>query len=308
MDEVRFNLTVRVKDIEEIHFNSEPYLDIKEELNNNYKYCFFCAAVAIISFISIMNNSEVYIIFILALLGTLFNLIKLIINNKKIKNLRTNTADWINTFIHFKTLRKRRRQCSEEKIEKIKSVVAESIRVKNEILNNPEMIAMCEKIADEIAEAFRQDKKVLFCGNGGSAADAQHLAAEFSGRFYFDRPPLDAEALHVNSSYVTAVGNDYGYDQIFSRVLKAKGRKGDFIFGISTSGNSPNFLKAFEVARERGMVIVAMTGATGGKMKDNCDYLLNVPSNDTPRIQESHIMLGHIICELVEEALFDRPQ
>ena len=105
------------------------------------------------------------------------------------------------------------------KIEKIKSVVAESIRVKNEILNNPEMIAMCEKIADEIAEAFRQDKKVLFCGNGGSAADAQHLAAEFSGRFYFDRPPLDAEALHVNSSYVTAVGNDYGYDQVFSLSL-----------------------------------------------------------------------------------------
>ncbi len=194
------------------------------------------------------------------------------------------------------------------KIEKIKSVVAESIRVKNEILNNPEMIALCEKIADEIAEAFRQDKKVLFCGNGGSAADAQHLAAEFSGRFYFDRPPLDAEALHVNSSYVTAVGNDYGYDQIFSRVLKAKGRKGDFIIGISTSGNSPNILKAFEVARERGMVIVAMTGASGGKMKDNCDYLLNVPSSDTPRIQESHIMLGHIICELVEEALFERPQ
>lgn len=194
------------------------------------------------------------------------------------------------------------------KIERIKSVITESIRVKNEILNNPEMIAMCEKIAKEIAEAFRQDKKVLFCGNGGSAADAQHLAAEFSGRFYFDRPPLDAEALHVNSSYVTAVGNDYGYDQIFSRVLKAKGRKGDFIFGISTSGNSPNILKAFEVARERGMVIVAMTGESGGKMKDNCDYLLNVPSSDTPRIQESHIMLGHIICELVEEDLFERPE
>ncbi len=192
-------------------------------------------------------------------------------------------------------------------VEKIKSVIAESIRVKNDILNDPDMIAKCAEIAERIAEAFRQDKKVLFCGNGGSAADAQHLAAEFSGRFYFDRPPLDAEALHVNSSYVTAVGNDYGYDQVFSRVLKAKGRAGDFIFGISTSGNSGNILKAFEVARERNMIIVAMTGATGGKMKDNCDYLLNVPSNDTPRIQESHIMLGHIICELVEASLFERP-
>ena len=193
------------------------------------------------------------------------------------------------------------------KIEQIKGVIAESIRVKNEILNNPEMIAKCEEIAMKIADAFRQDKKVLFCGNGGSAADAQHLAAEFSGRFYFDRPPLDAEALHVNSSYVTAVGNDYGYDQVFSRVLKAKGRQGDFIFGISTSGNSENILKAFEVARERGMIIVAMTGASGGKMKDNCVYLINVPSSDTPRIQESHIMLGHIICELVEAELFERP-
>lgn len=192
-------------------------------------------------------------------------------------------------------------------VEKIKSVIAESIRVKNDILNDPDMIAKCAEIAERIADAFRQDKKVLFCGNGGSAADAQHLAAEFSGRFYFDRPPLDAEALHVNSSYVTAVGNDYGYDQVFSRVLKAKGRAGDFIFGISTSGNSGNILKAFEVARERNMIIVAMTGATGGKMKDNCDYLLNVPSNDTPRIQESHIMLGHIICELVEASLFERP-
>ena len=192
------------------------------------------------------------------------------------------------------------------KIEKIRSIITESIRVKNEILNNPELIAKCEEIAKQIAEAFRADKKVLFCGNGGSAADAQHLAAEFSGRFYFDRPPLDAEALHVNTSYLTAVGNDYGYDQVFSRVLKAKGRAGDFLIGISTSGNSINILKAFEVARARGMIIVAMTGEGGGKMKDNCDFLLNVPSNDTPRIQESHIMLGHIICELVEEELFER--
>lgn len=193
------------------------------------------------------------------------------------------------------------------KITRIKEVIAESIRVKNEILQNPQMLAQCEQIAEQVAEAFRNDKKVLFCGNGGSAADAQHLAAEFSGRFYFDRDPLDAEALHVNTSYITAVGNDYSYDEIFSRVLKAKGRKGDFLFGISTSGNSKNVLKAFEVARQKGMIIVAMTGASGGKMKDNCDFLLNVPSSDTPRIQESHIVLGHIICELVEDALFQKP-
>ncbi|KRP05371.1 MAG: phosphoheptose isomerase, partial [Sphingobacteriales bacterium BACL12 MAG-120802-bin5] len=143
------------------------------------------------------------------------------------------------------------------KVDKIKSVIAESIRVKQEILNNPEMIEKCEAIAAAVADAFRKDKKVLFCGNGGSAADAQHLAAEFSGRFYFDREPLDAEALHVNTSYVTAVGNDYSYDEIYSRVTKAKGRPGDFIFGISTSGNSKNVIRAFEVAKERGMIVVA---------------------------------------------------
>ncbi|MBP8755318.1 MAG: SIS domain-containing protein, partial [Chitinophagales bacterium] len=163
------------------------------------------------------------------------------------------------------------------KIARIKEVIAESVSVKNKLLQNEELIANCERIADQVAEAFRNDKKVLFCGNGGSAADAQHLAAEFSGRFYFDRDPLDAEALHVNTSYITAVGNDYSYDEIYSRVLKAKGRKGDFLFGISTSGNSKNILRAFEVARANGMIIVAMTGESGGKMKDNCDFLLNVP-------------------------------
>jgi D-sedoheptulose 7-phosphate isomerase len=193
------------------------------------------------------------------------------------------------------------------KIEHIQSVIAESIRVKNEILNNADMLAACEEIAAKIADAFRQDKKVLFCGNGGSAADAQHLAAEFSGRFYFDRPPLDAEALHVNTSYLTAVGNDYSYDEVFSRVTKAKGRAGDFMIGLSTSGNSKNVVRAFEVAKERGMIVVALTGAGGGKMKDYADYLLAVPSSDTPRIQESHIMLGHIICELVEAELFQKP-
>lgn len=155
-----------------------------------------------------------------------------------------------------------------------------------------------------ITTSLRGGGKIHFCGNGGSAADAQHLAAELSGRFYFDRPPLNAEALHCNTSYLTAVGNDYGYDLIFSRLLCGTAKAGDVVVGISTSGNSKNILKAFEVAKEMGVKIIAMTGETGGTMKDYADILLNAPSKDTPRIQESHIMLGHIICELVETAMF----
>jgi D-sedoheptulose 7-phosphate isomerase len=153
--------------------------------------------------------------------------------------------------------------------------------------------------------AFKNGNKVLFCGNGGSAADAQHLAAEFSGRFYTDRDALPAEALHVNTSYLTAVANDYSYDVVYSRIIKGIGKKGDVLVGLSTSGNSGNIVKAFETAKEKGMITIGFTGATGGKMKDLSDYLLNVPSNDTPRIQESHILLGHIICQLVEEQYFN---
>jgi len=153
---------------------------------------------------------------------------------------------------------------------------------------------------------LRTIKKYFFCGNGGSAADAQHIAAELSGRFYFDREPLFAEALHVNTSYLTAVANDYSYDEVFSRLVKAKGRAGDILIGISTSGNSKNVIKAIEVANEIGMISVGMTGKTGGKMKDICKYLINVPSTDTPRIQEGHIMIGHIICEIVEKVLFEK--
>ncbi len=189
---------------------------------------------------------------------------------------------------------------------RIAQSITESIEAKQAILNNPEFLAEIEKAAEMITESLRNGGKIHFCGNGGSAADAQHLAAELSGRFYFDRPPLNAEALHCNSSYVTAVGNDYGYDLIFSRLLKGTARKGDVIVGISTSGNSKNILKAYEVAKEMGVQIIAMTGQTGGLMKDYADILLNVPSTDTPRIQESHIMIGHIICELVETALFGK--
>lgn len=146
----------------------------------------------------------------------------------------------------------------------------------------------------------------MFCGNGGSAADAQHLAAELSGRFYYDRAPLPAEALHANSSYITAVANDYSFDDIYARAVQGSGRKGDILIGISTSGNSENIIRAMKVAREIGILTVGMTGETGGKMKEFCDYLINVPSTDTPRIQEAHILIGHIICELVESSLFPK--
>ncbi|MBS1657855.1 MAG: D-sedoheptulose 7-phosphate isomerase [Bacteroidetes bacterium] len=189
---------------------------------------------------------------------------------------------------------------------KIKDIITASISVKEKVLHDPVMLDKLQHIADEIVNCYGHDGKVLFCGNGGSAADAQHLAAELSGRFYFDRDPLDAEALHVNTSYLTAVGNDYGYDQVFSRLVKARGRKGDVLIGLSTSGNSPNVIKAFDIANKIGMITVGMTGESGGKMKDMSKYLLNVPSGDTPRIQESHIMMGHIICELVEEKMFER--
>lgn len=189
-------------------------------------------------------------------------------------------------------------------MQKIKSIISASIEVKSKLLNDPEFIARIKEVADVIAEAFRNGQRLYLCGNGGSAADAQHLAAEFTGRFYSDREPLPAEALHVNTSFLTAVGNDYSYDQIYERAVKAHGRKGDVLIGISTSGNSKNVLLAQQEAQRRDMTVVSFTGETGGKMKDNCNYLFNVPSTDTPRIQESHILIGHIICQLVEEALF----
>lgn len=188
--------------------------------------------------------------------------------------------------------------------QKIKSIIQASVDTKQQILADDALMARIEKVTEETANAFKAGRKVLFCGNGGSAADAQHLAAEFSGRFYTDRNPLPSEALHCNTSYLTAVANDYGYDVVYSRMVKGVGQKGDVLVGLSTSGNSVNIIKALEVAREIGMITVCFTGKSGGKMKDMCDHLLNVPSNDTPRIQESHIMIGHIICQLVEEQLF----
>lgn len=187
---------------------------------------------------------------------------------------------------------------------RIQEAIRQSITSKEALLSDKAFIAHIQQAADMIIDSLRNGGKIHFCGNGGSAADAQHLAAELSGRFYFDRPPLNAEALHCNTSYLTAVGNDYGYDQVFARLLRGTGHKGDVLVGISTSGNSKNILQAYEVCREKGIMIISLTGSTGGKMKDMSDLLLNVPSTDTPRIQECHIMIGHIICELVETALF----
>lgn len=189
---------------------------------------------------------------------------------------------------------------------RIKESIEQSVAVKQAILSDAAFAQRIEQSAKIIVDCLQNGGKVHFCGNGGSAADAQHLAAELSGRFYFDRPPLNAEALHCNTSYLTAVGNDYGYDHIFSRLLRGTAKRGDVLVGISTSGNSKNIVKAYETAKEMGITIISFTGATGGVMKEFSDILLNVPSTDTPRIQESHIMIGHIICELVETDMFGK--
>jgi D-sedoheptulose 7-phosphate isomerase len=190
--------------------------------------------------------------------------------------------------------------------QKIKDIIQASISTKQRILQDETLMNTIQQVTEVMIKAFANGNKVLFCGNGGSAADAQHLAAEFSGRFYSDRDPLPSEALHCNSSYMTAVANDYGYEVVYSRIVKGTGRPGDVLVGLSTSGNSVNIIKAMEVAKEIGMINVVFSGETGGKLRSMCDYLINVPSTDTPRIQESHITIGHIICELVESGLFNK--
>ncbi len=186
----------------------------------------------------------------------------------------------------------------------IKNIIQSSIDVKQQVLQDEELLATVQKVVDAMTTALNNGRRIYFCGNGGSAADAQHLAAEFSGRFYTDRKALPAEALHCNTSYMTAVANDYSYDVIYARLIDGIGNKGDVLVGLSTSGNSSNIVKAFETAKEKGITTVGFTGLSGGAMKSLSDYLVNVPSTDTPRIQESHIMLGHIICQLVEEKIF----
>lgn len=190
-------------------------------------------------------------------------------------------------------------------MENIRNIIHASIETKQMILQDQELLFTIEKVVDMIVAAFQSGNRVYFCGNGGSAADAQHLAAEFSGRFYTDRKALPAEALHCNTSYLTAVGNDYGFDVVYSRMIEGIGQQGDVLVGLSTSGNSPNIIKAFDAAREKGMVTVGFTGMSGGILKAGAQFLINVPSTDTPRIQECHIMIGHIICQLVEEKYFN---
>ena len=186
----------------------------------------------------------------------------------------------------------------------IRDRIQQSISVKQRWLGDDALLRTIERVAEEMVNVFRRKGKVLFCGNGGSAADAQHLSAELSGRFYRDRDPLDSEALHVNTSFLTAVANDYSFDEVYARLVKAKGSPGDMLVGISTSGNSSNIIRALEAAQQLGMITVGMTAESGGRMKSGCNYLINIPSTDTPRIQESHILAGHIICEMVETQLF----
>jgi D-sedoheptulose 7-phosphate isomerase len=188
---------------------------------------------------------------------------------------------------------------------KIEDIIRESVAVKTNVLNDPALIGRVEEIVTLIVRRFREGKHLYFCGNGGSAADAQHLAAEFSGRFYIDRDALPSEALHCNTSYLTAVANDYSYDLIYSRLIKGIGKPDDILVGMSTSGNSANILNAFGTAREKGITTIGMTGEGGGKLAVLSDHLIAIPSRNTPRIQEAHMLLGHIICQLVEEKYFN---
>jgi D-sedoheptulose 7-phosphate isomerase len=187
---------------------------------------------------------------------------------------------------------------------RIQNYLLSSVENYSRVLNDPYIIEGIEKIVSLSVKAFKEDKKILFCGNGGSASDAQHIAAELSGRFYVDRPPLYAEALHVNSSFMTAVANDFGFDQTFARMLEACGRKGDILVGISTSGNSNNVVNALKKAKDLGMKSVGFTGKGTSEMSSYCDIIIKVPSDDTPRIQEAHILIGHVICKLIEQEMF----
>lgn len=188
----------------------------------------------------------------------------------------------------------------------IKKRIHEQNELTAKIAADDQFSKKVDRVAWVIVNSYKSGKKVMFCGNGGSAADAQHLAAELSGKFYLDRDPLSAEALHVNSSYITAVANDYSFDKIYSRYVSGAGLKGDVLIGLTTSGNSENIIQAFKAARKNQMITVGFSGETGGKLKDFSDFLINIPSKNVPRIQELHLLVGHIICEKVEKELFSK--
>jgi D-sedoheptulose 7-phosphate isomerase len=185
----------------------------------------------------------------------------------------------------------------------VQEQVQNSLSVKQALLQDSDLLSRTAAVAQTISKAFQSKRKLLLFGNGGSAADAQHIAAEFVGRYRTERRALPALALTVNTSSLTAIGNDYAFDVVFSRQIEAFGISGDVALGISTSGNSENIVRALNKAKELGMKTVALTGATGGRLKSSVDYCLAVPSGDTPRVQECHILLGHIICEIVERQL-----
>lgn len=188
----------------------------------------------------------------------------------------------------------------------VKSHFEDSIQVKNQILQDKALIELIQKVALITTNAYKNGFKTMLAGNGGSAADAQHIAGEFVSRFYFDRPGIPSIALTTDTSILTAIGNDYGYDRLFARQVQAQGVKGDIFIGISTSGNSTNIIEAIKVCKEKEIISIGLTGQSGGKMADLCDYCIKVPSNCTPRIQESHIVIGHIICAIVEEEIFGK--
>lgn len=189
-------------------------------------------------------------------------------------------------------------------MKRISEAIKQSIEVKQKILNSNELLGAIKDVAETCSQSLCDGHKIMFCGNGGSAADAQHLAAELSGRFYIDRKPLAAEALTVNTSFLTAVSNDYSFEEVFARLVEGSGHAGDVLVGLSTSGNSENVIRAFQAAHRKGIITVGLTGESGGRLADISDFIIRVPSSDTPRIQESHILIGHIICELVERNLF----
>lgn len=182
--------------------------------------------------------------------------------------------------------------------------IKSSISLKSLILEDNEIISNLEEITERCIMAFRNNNKVLFCGNGGSAADAQHLASELSGKFNKDRDPLYAEALHVNSSFMTATSNDYGFEYTYARMINACGKQGDILFALSTSGNSKNIINAIHEAKEKGMTTVGFTGSKVNDMDSICDLIIKIPNSNVPRIQESHMLLGHIICDLIEQEIF----
>ena len=189
--------------------------------------------------------------------------------------------------------------------EHISDILNDSLNNLQKVISDKGLILEIETITTKIIKAFKDGNKLLLCGNGGSASDAQHIAAELSGRFIKERKPLYAEALHVNSSYMTAVSNDYGFESTYSRMLEAIGKKGDVLIALSTSGNSENVVNAVKMANSLGMLSVGMSGATGGKIKDLCQHNIIIPSSNTARIQEAHIIVGHIFCQIIEEKIFD---